>query len=266
MVVPIMNEHAALPCRVPATIARLLPALLLATEARAQSDMIGPDWLKLLLALPKLVIYAIGEFALFLAPLFAVLALVSWLAFRRREQGADRMPRTAVLVVLTLITAIPGFLYWTMAPQTPDPARSYRSTTTPDVKMQPLVPPAGKAWPKETGYLDLPQGAHGGRGSIVVSGNASFRRHYVKLCVAKQAACPGLRHAFLQKYSQFEFRDLPPGDYEVRYMPIDRPKVGGRSQPITLAGYAGESFVVTITDSPVVDSKYPVVGIRIEDF
>lgn len=244
----------------------LLPVLLLSSNAWAQSDMIGPDWLKLLLALPKLVLYAVGEFALFLAPLLAVLALVSWLVSRRREQSANRMPRTAVLVVLTVITAIPALLYWTMAPQPPDPAKSYRSTTTPDVKMQPLAPPAGKAWPKDTSYLDLPQGAQGGRGSIVVSGKASFHRHYLKLCVAKQPPCPGLRHAFLQKYSQFEFRDLPPGDYEVRYMPIDRPRVGGRSQPITLAGYAAESVVVTITDSPVLDSKHPVVGIRIEDF
>lgn len=228
--------------------------------------MIGPDWLKLLLVLPKLVLYAIGEFALFLAPLFAMLALVSWLLSRRREPVAGRLPSTAVLVALTVITAIPALLYWTMAPQTPDPARSYRSTTKPEVKMQPLAPPFGKAWPKETGYLAPPQDAQGGRGAIVVSGTASFQRHYVKLCVAKQAACSGLRHAFLQKHSRFEFRDLPPGDYEVRYMPIDRPRVGGRSQPITLAGYAAESAVVTVTDSPVLDSKHPVVGILIGDF
>lgn len=48
-------------------------------------DMMGPDLLKLLLALPKLILFAAGEFALFLAPLFALLALGSWLAFRSRE-------------------------------------------------------------------------------------------------------------------------------------------------------------------------------------
>jgi hypothetical protein len=242
-----------------------LSGLMLAPCAWAQ-DMVGPDWLKLLLAFPKLLLYAIGEFALFLVPLFALLAFGSWLLSRRSEKSPDRMSRTPVLVVLTLITAVPALLYWTMAPQTADPARTYRSTTTPEVKMPALQSPVGKAWPKDTGYLDMPQGGQGGRGSIVVSGKGSYQRHYVKLCVAKQAACPGLRHAFLQKFSQFEFSDLPPGEYELRYMPIDRPRTGGRSQPITLAGYAGESFVVTITDSPVLDSKYPVVGIRIEDF
>lgn len=242
------------------------PGLLVAPPALAQ-DMMGPDWLKLLMAFPKLVLVVIGEFALFLVPVLLFLAVVSWLLSRRGGEAARRLPGAPVFVVLAVLTAVPGLIYWRIAPdEPPDPAKSYRSTTVKDRKVDPLLPPVGKAWPRDTRYLELPQGPQDGRGTIVVSGNASFRRHYVKLCVARQAACPGLRHAVLQKYSRFEFKDLPRGEYEVRYMPIDRPTVGGRSQPITIEGYGGESFTVTITDSPVLDSKYPVVGILPRDF
>jgi|GEM_PF-3404663 len=235
-------------------------------RAWAQNDMIGPDWLKLLLAFPKLLLFAIGEFALFVAPLFLLLALVSWALGRWGGGVAGRLPGAPVFALLAALTAVPAFIFWQFAPQSTDPAKSYRPTTVKDRKVDPLKPPVGKSWPQNTGYLELPQGAQGGRGTIVVSGSASFRRHYVKLCVSKQVACPGLRHVFLQKHSRFEFRDLPPGDYEVRYLPIDRPTVGGRSQPITVAGYGGESHAVTITDSPVLDSKNPVVGILPGDF
>lgn len=239
--------------------------LMTASPAFAQ-DMVGPDWLKMLLALPKLVLYAIGEFALFLVPALLVMAVMSLALSRWTVVRTDRLPSAPVLLSLAALMAVPALIFWLTAPESSDPARSYRPTTVKERKVDPLPPPAGKAWPRDTRYLELPQGPQDGRGTIVVSGTASFRRHYVKLCVARQAACPGLRHAVLQKYSRFEFRDLPRGEYEVRYMPIDRPTVGGRSQPITIEGYGGESFTVTITDSPVLDSKYPVVGILPRDF
>lgn len=192
---------------------------------------------------------------------------MSWAVSRWGGPAAGRLPGAPVFVVLAALASVPALIYWLAAPEpVKDPARSYRPTPSRERKVDPLAPPTGRSWPRDTGYLDMPQGAQGGRGTIAVLGEASFRRHYVKLCVARQSACSGLRHVFLRKHSRFEFLDLPPGEYEVRYMPIDRPTVGGRSQPITMAGYGGETYSVTITDSPVLESKYPMVGILPGDF
>jgi hypothetical protein len=245
----------------------LLSSLMLAPHAWAQQDMVGPDWLKLLLAFPKLVLYAVGEFALFLAPLFVLLAIVSWLLSRRGGKAASRLPGAPVFAVLAVLTAVPGLIYWRIAPdEPPDPAKSYRSTTVKDRKVDALAPPVGRSWPRETGYLDLPQGAQGGRGVIAVSGRASLHPVYVKLCEAGKQPCPGLRHAYIQKTGAFEFRDLPPGDYEVRYLRVDRPVVGGRSQPIRIGEFAEDPQTVRVIDTPVLDSKNPVVGILPKDF
>lgn len=245
----------------------LLASMMLARPAYAQQDMVGPAWLQLLLASPRLVIYAIGEVALFLAPPLALLAIVSWVVSRRGGGIGSRTPSTLVLAVLTVLTAVPALIYWANAPETSsDPFKSYRSTTVKDRKVRPLAPPAGTSWPRDTGYLDLPQGVQGGHGVISVSGRSSFQRVYVKLCEAGERLCPGLRHAFVQRYSAFEFRNLPAGAYEVRYLPIDRPTIGGRSQPITISEHAEDVHVVKITDSPVLDSNYPVVGIYPKDF
>lgn len=238
-----------------------------ATSPAMAQDMVGPDWLKLLLAFPKLVLYAVGEFALFIAPLFALLAIVSWLLSRRHDGAAGRMPGAPVFALLAVLTAVPGLIYWRLAPdEAPDSAKTYRPDAVKDRKVDPLPSPAGRAWPRDTGYLDLPQGAQGGRGVIALSGKASLHPVYVKLCEAGKQPCPGLRHAFIQKYGSFEIRDLPPGVYEVRYLPVDRPLVGGRSQPIRITEFAEDPHVVRIIDSPVLDSKNPVVGILPKDF
>ena len=231
----------------------------------AQQDQVGPAWMQLILAAPKLVLYAIGEIALFLAPLLAVLALAAWLAGRVSSRIADRVPSAALLGVLAVVLAVPGLIYWSVAPKDSSP-RFRPVTVVKDAKVDALPPPVGRGWPRNTGYLDLPQGAQGGVGEIKVSGRASMHRVYVKLCEAGQPACPGLRHAYMKEATEFAFTGLPPGSYEVRYMPIDRPLVGGRSKPITISEYIEDPHEVRITDSPVLDSNYPVVGIRVEDF
>lgn len=245
----------------------LLVCAALAPAAHAQQDMVGPDWLKLLLAGPKVLLYGLGELALYLTGLFAVLAILSWIASATSSRVGRHLPSARISVVLMLFAAAPGLIYWLDAPdEPPNPALSYRSTTTPDRHVDRLAPPPGIRWPQETGYLALPQGAHGGTGVIVVSGSASTHRVYVKLCEAARQPCQGLRHAFLQKHTSFEFRELPAGTYEVRYLPIDRPIIGGRSQPIRISGYIEDPHEVRITDSPVLDSKYAVVGIDPKDF
>jgi len=240
---------------------------MLVPPAHAQQDMVGPDWLKLVSAGPKVLLYGLGELALYLTVLFAVLAMLSWLASAAGSRIGRHLPSAQICVVLMLFAAVPGSIYWLNAPnEPPDPARSYRSSTVPDRKVDRLAPPPGVHWPRETGYLDMPQGARGGIGVIVVSGRASTHRAYVKLCEAGKQVCPGLRHAFVQKHTDFEFRELPAGNFEVRYLPIDRPTIGGRSQPIRISGYIEDPHEVRITDSPVLDSKYAVVGIDPRDF
>lgn len=244
----------------------LLAWTVFVAPAHAQ-DMAGPDWLKLVLAWPKVLLYGLGELALYLSALFAALAMLSWLATIADIRLGRHLPDVRVSVALMLLAAVPGLIYWLNAPdEPPDPARSYRSSTSPDRKVDRLEPPPGVRWPRESGYLPMPQQAQGGTGVIVVSGRASTHRVYVKLCEAGRQACPGLRHAFVQKYTAFEFRGLAAGSYEVRYMPIDRPTIGGRSQPIRISGFIEDPHEVRITDSPVLDSRDAVVGILPKDF
>lgn len=237
----------------------------LARPAHAQKDMVGPDWLVMIGALPKLVVHAAGEFALVLAPVLALLAVISWVAARKSDSTRNRNPGTSILVVLAVLAAALAMAYMAMAPAEPaNPFKSYRSTSTGDAWIAPLAPPVGKSWPASTGYLDMRQAAQGGHGAIVV--RASSHGIYVKLCAAGMQPCPGLRHAFVQERSVFAFRDLPAGSYEIRYMPIRRPSIGGRSQPIRISGYVEDEHVVKAVDSPVLDSNYPVVGIELKDF
>jgi hypothetical protein len=240
-------------------------ALLVARPAHAQKDMVGPDWLAMIGAFPKLVVLAAGEFALVLAPVLALLAVIAWVAARRSDRTRDRNPGTSILVVLAVVAAALAMAYLALAPAEPsNPFKSYRSTSTRDATVAPLAPPGGKSWPASTGYLDMRQVAQGGHGVITV--RAGSHGIYVKLCEAGTQPCPGLRHAFVQERSVFAFRDLPAGTYEIRYLPIRRPTIGGRSQPIRISGYVEDEHVVTAVDSPVLDSRHPVVGIHPKDF
>lgn len=238
-----------------------------AGTAHAQRDMMGPDGIALLRALPHLMLAAIGELAVAATLLFAVLALFAWLSARVGRPRPRGVPTAGTLVVLALVAAVPAGLYLAFAPEEPsnDPVRAYRSWTIPDRKVDPLPPPAGTAWPRATGYLALPQGAQGGHGVIRVSG-AHMHPVYVKLCAAGEAACPGLRHAFVARMGSFAFRDLPPGAYEVRWLPVDRPTVGGRSRTITVTPHVEDEHAVTIVDSPVFESRGPVAAIAAKDF
>jgi len=241
-------------------------ALALCPAARAfAGDMMGPDFFKLVMALPLMALYAIGEFALFLAPLFLVLAAVVAVLGRFRIEVADHVPSASTLLVLAALAAVPGFIYWNSGAVAPDPAAPPRVSTPREPKMDPLAPPVGKAWPKETGYLNLPQQAQGGLGVIRV--RASMNPVYVKLCEAGKQPCPGLRHAYVARSQEIVFRGLPAGEYEVRYLPIERPRVGGRSRPIRVADYVEDDHVVRVDDSPTLDApRKPVVGIYAKDF
>lgn len=228
-------------------------------------DMMGPDFFKLVMALPLMALYAIGEFAFFLAPLFVVLAVVVAVLGRFGIQVADHVPSPATFLVLAALSAVPGFIYWNSGAIAPDPAAPPRVTTRREPKMDPLAPPVGKAWPRETGYLDLPQQAQGGLGVIRV--RASMNPVYVKLCEAGKQPCPGLRHAYVARSQEIVFRGLPAGDYEVRYLPIERPRVGGRSRPIRVADYVEDDHLVRVDDSPTLDApSKPIVGIYAKDF
>ena len=59
----------------------VLAGAMLARIAYAK-DMVGPDGLELLMALPKVALYAIGELSLVLAPLLGLLAILSWIVSR----------------------------------------------------------------------------------------------------------------------------------------------------------------------------------------
>ncbi|MBL8378905.1 MAG: hypothetical protein JNM79_13625 [Burkholderiales bacterium] len=244
----------------------LLPVLAaLPQSAHAQKDMVGPDWMAMVWALPKLVLYAAGELSLFLAPLFALFAIFTWIAAHKGGKAAKRFTGTPVFVMLAILTGVAGLAYRAAAPDRHDgsfgPNRSAAKKGNKDTT---LAPPTMKPWPKSTGYLDMPQSAQGGQGVITVK--SKYSAIYVKLCVAGVQPCPGLRHAFMRESSEFSFRDLPPGSYEVRFMPIDHPTIGGRSQPITFAeGVAAES-VVTIGTSLALGSRDPIVGITPQDF
>lgn len=230
--------------------------------------MMGPDGLKLLEAFPLVVLYAIGEFALFLVPVLLGLGILTALLRRFRLHYSERVPGPTTFFVLAILAAVPGGIYWLHAPaSTPstDPFRSYRSTTTPDASVKPLAPPAAKDWPSETGYLDLPRTTQPGVGVVRVRGG--MYDVYVKLCGVGSSNCADMRHAFLKRGTEFSFAGLPPGDYEVRYLPIRRPTVGGRSRPIRVSEYVADDHVVRIDDSPVFESpRNPIVAIYPRDF
>ena len=224
----------------------------------------GPDWLKLITAAPWVVVYAIGEIALVVAPLFAILAVLAYVAPLRNPRR--KLMSAAVLGTIAAIAAIPAAIYWVKGRDNPpDPAASYRpAPSLKRAKVGPLDPPNGKPWPRATGYLEMPQAPQGGTGVIKVAGGS--HRVYAKLCEAGRQPCPGLRHALVLAGTDFTFRDLPPGTYEVRYLPIDRPTVGGRSQPVRITETYAPDPVVKVDDSPVLDSSYAVVGILPKDF
>lgn len=230
--------------------------------------MMGPDWLEMLSWLPMLVLYAIGEFALFLVPCLLAMAVVTAVLRRAGMKLADHVPAASTLVVLALFAAVPGGIYWMKASDDPpDPARAPRVITSGEEKVPPLTPPVGKSWPRATGYLDLPRSAEGGPGIVLVSARASMYDTYLKLCEVGQQLCPGLRHAYLRKSEEFHFRGLPEGEYELRYLFIARPIVGGRSRPIRISGYAEDPHVIRIDDSPVLETpRNPIVGICARDF
>lgn len=149
--------------------------------------MVGLNWLAMLPALPRLIVYAAGEFSMFLAPVLAAIPGVGyWLTVGRHD-------------------AANGF------------GAGYVSTTIPAPRVAALEPPLGTEWPRSTGYLALPQLATGGDGVIRV--RASMSRVYVKLCEAGQRECPGLRHALIERGDRFDFRGVAVGSYEVRYCP-----------------------------------------------
>ena len=229
-------------------------------------DMMGPDLFRLLTALPLLVVYAIGEFALFLVPFFLVMAVVTAILRRFRVGLAEHLPGATTFLVLAALAGVPGFIYWNSGAVSPDPAAPPRvSITAREAKVDPLAPPVGKAWPKQTGYLDLPQQAQGGLGVIRV--RTSMTPVYVKLCEAGKQPCPGLRHAYIARSQEFAFTGLPQGEYEVRYLPIPRPTVGGRSRPIRVSDFVEDDHVVRVDDSPVLDTpRNPIVGIYARDF
>lgn len=236
-------------------------------EAFAQ-DMVGPDWIKILLAFPTLVLYAIGEFALFLVPLLVILAAVSAVLRRLGHSAADYLPSAPTFVVLAALAGVPAFVFWTKGGgSASDPARAPIVKTRKDRPVSPLDPPVGKAWPSATGYLDLPREAQEGQGVIRVSAWASMYDTYLKLCRAGQQPCSGLRHAYLRKGDKFSFRGLPAGEYELRYLFVARPVVGGRSRPIRISEYLEDDHEVRIDDTPVLDSpRNPIIGIYRKDF
>lgn len=248
----------------PQRLPLVLASVLLAAPAHA-ADAVGPEWLKLVSAFPIVVLQAVGQFSLFIAPLLALLSITTWGLNLTGSRLAKHVPNTATLVTLTILTAVPAAIYWANAPDaSSDPFKSYRSSTQPDRKVRPLKPPVGRTWPSKTGYLDMSQGAQGGHGVIRLAGTSTYLM-YVKLCEAVKGPCSGLRHAVVRGTDVFEFRNLPPGAYEIRYMPIARPLVGGRSQPISITEAAGE-HKVDLDSSPVLESNYPVVGILPQEF
>lgn len=232
------------------------------------ADMVGPDWTQLVLAIPLMVLYAIGEFALFLVPFFLVMALVTFMLRRMDFALARHVPGAGVFVVFALLAAGPGYLYWTKeGGSTSDFPRPQSVKRIKQPKEPPLEPPVGRSWPRATGYLDLPRAPDGGAGIIRVSARVSFHDTYLKLCPAGMKPCPGLRHAYLRKGDEFAFTGLPAGEYELRYLFISRPSVGGRSRPVRISRYSEEPHELRIDDSPVFDSpRNPIVGLYRKDF
>jgi hypothetical protein len=223
----------------------------------------GPDWLKLLGAYPKLILHGIGQIALFAVPVFLLLALVMRLVTRTPGLRKSRAPSAAAFLVLAGIAAVPAAIYVIVEPEALRRYAGDRMQPAPPPSAR-LSPPVGTDWPRDTRYLPLPLRAQGGSGVIRVE-NGIYRIH-LKLCAAGEVLCPGLRHAVVQRQQAFEFRDLPAGIYEIRYLPIDRPTIGGRSRPIDIAADAPAASVVKITDSLSLGSRDAITGISPASF
>jgi hypothetical protein len=245
--------------------------LLLTPCCAFGQDMVGPSWLDLVLAVPLLAAAAIGELTFSLLPLLFAATVASW-AHARWRPGAGRkaIQRTHVLALITVLATVPALLYWTSVGRHDAATRfgaGYVSSSTPDRRVDALDPPAGTSWPDETGYLALPQQATGGSGVIRISRVAGIGPVYVKLCVAREAACPGLRHAFVVAGEQFSFRDVAAGDYEIRYLRIDRPLTAGRSRPLSIPDWVADPVVVALPDALTIGSLHdPVVGMTRAEF
>jgi len=253
----------------PNTLRRLAPIIATIVPIPAfAADMAGPDWIQLVLAIPRMALYAIGEFALFLVPFFLVMAVVTAVLRRTGLKLAQHVPGAGMFVVFALLAAGPGYLYWTEEGRsTSDFPRPPSVKRIKQPKERPLEPPVGSSWPRATGYLELPRAADGGHGVIRVSGKASLRDAYLKLCHVGVQPCSGLRHAYLRKGEEFVFHGLPAGEYELRYLFIARPSVGGRSRPIRISQYIEDEHRLHIDDSPVLDSpRNPIVGMHQKDF
>jgi hypothetical protein len=190
-------------------------------------------WIRLVEIIPSVVLYGIGQFAVWLAAVSLLLAIVS-LALEHVTGRPGRLPAAARLLLMALIAAVPGAIYL---------ASDRGESREPQVESRKKLPsPFGKGWPKETGYVDAKQFAQGGTGVIRIT--AGYANIFVKLCEPGQAQCLGLRTVFLRGRTSFELRDLAPGRYEVRYMPIEHPGLGGRSEPIEIR--TGEAAPVVL--------------------
>jgi hypothetical protein len=228
--------------------------------AWAQRDMIGFDLLAFLAVLPALVWAALGEMLLVLAGAAVLMLVLGWLdaKFRAAAAGGDRavsggrrLSHAAVAAVIAAAVAL-ALLYerWS-GPAHQPPAR----------KAAVLQAPNGKAWPKTTDYLDLPQAANAGGGTIRVSHRSGAGRAWVKLCEAGRPVCAGLRHAIVQRNGEFEFGGLAAGTYEIRYILIDRSHIAGRSRPVAVSGDPGAIPVVKLPAEPSLHSMEAVAGI-----
>lgn len=241
---------------------------LTAYPAAAQ-DMVGPSWLELVLAIPALALAAAGELALFALPLLVLATIASWAHGRWRASDSGRA-RTRVLALFAVLCAVPAWLFWNSVGRHDAQTRfgpAHVSTSTPDRSVERLAPPVGREWPDATGYLALPQAPGRRGGGVIRVASAAVGAVYVKLCVARQPACPGLRHAYVEPGDKFSFADLPAGEYEVRYLRVDRPKTAGRSRPIAIPEYYSDAVTVGMTDALTIDSpRDPVVGMLPEAF
>lgn len=234
--------------------------------AWAQGDMMGFDLLKLLGAVPSLVLHALGEFALALLALLLLTALAAWIVARVRPDGESGGGKSSsrlrhlrgplpVIAITIVVGAAALFHGLNGGPGKSSPPKGPRPQS-----------PTGKAWPDKTGYLDMPQSPSTGVGVIKLTHRSSGGRVYVKLCEAGQGSCPGLRHAIIQKFGEFEFRGLPAGSFEVRMIYIDPPTVAGKSRPIRIEEGSAEAVVVRLPAEPVLDSRDPVYGVPKEQF
>lgn len=230
----------------------------------AQRDMVGFDLLALLGALPSLVLHALGELALVLLALLLLVAVIAWVAsrFQSVEDSKGERPSTLLrylrgplpVVAMTIVVGAAALFHVASG----GPGGSSKGER--------LQSPSGKAWPDKTGYLDMPQSPSNGTGVIKLTHRSSGGRVYVKLCEAGEGSCPGLRHAIIQKFGEFEFRGLPAGSFEIRMIYIDPPIVAGKSRPVRIEEGSGEAVVLRLPAQPVLNSNDPIYGVPKEQF